>query len=452
MTVKVRRPFPSLVVSLLYLAAFGFASVISIRFTEINGAAFSAIRSKTAFICVSVVVALLLVVFVQLFYSRAEKLRYLPVASLIPLGIVLVVLLQEFKSANWFKSYGDSGWLAKTINEGKPFSRWLLGTTGLIDIFGLLNAFVFSMSAQQFVIVASAICMCAATIALQRGFGSKTYVLLPLTTPIWIAFSLGYDEYYPFIVGVFVLIALWICVRPDADFSYLKIGLIGTVPAIYVGFVPLALFALVKILRKAKSVKEFAGGFALSVLAYLSALEIGWPEGHSSYLVKLSEDMLLGDTREIHGYQGSSLSSKSPFFSLRSAFSFFHIRDMLFNAFFASGIVAFLLLITVFVYSREKQRGDLLAFKRSYRPTLAVAFVIWNAVYLLFMIPKLGPTSDIDLFFATNFVFAIWCGVLLEKIFDYRQLSIRVRANFMSAVVALNGPIVSSLVIYGIQR
>jgi hypothetical protein len=68
------------------------------------------------------------------------------------------------------------------------------------------------------------------------------------------------------------------------------------------------------------------------------------------------------------------------------------------------------------------------------------------------MIPKLGPTSDIDLFFATNFVFAIWCGVLLEKIFDYRQLSIRVRANFMSAVVALNGPIVSSLVIYGIQR
>jgi hypothetical protein len=392
------------------------------------------------------------VVFVQLFYSRTEKLRYLPIASLIPLGIFLVVLLQELKSADWFKSYGDSGWLAKTINEGKPFSRWLLGTTGLIDIFGLLNAFVFSMSVQQFVIVASAMCMCAATIALQRGFGSKPYVLLPLTTPIWIAFSLGYDEYYPFIVGIFVLIALWICVRPDADFSYLKVGLIGTIPAIYVGFVPLALFALVKILRKAKSVKEFAGGFALCALAYLSALEIGWPEGHSSYLVKLVEDMHLGDTREIHGYQGSSLSSKSPFFSLRSVFSFFHIRDMLFNAFFASGIVAFLLLITVFVYSREKQRGDLLAHKRNYRPTFAGAFIIWNVVYLLFMIPKLGPTSDIDLFFATNFVFAICCGVLLEKIFDYRQLSIRARANFMSGVVALNGPIISSLVIYGIQR
>ena len=68
------------------------------------------------------------------------------------------------------------------------------------------------------------------------------------------------------------------------------------------------------------------------------------------------------------------------------------------------------------------------------------------------MTPKLGPLIDIDLYFASNLVFAIWSGVLLDKLFDFRQLSTRARANALSAVVALNGPIVGTLVIFGLRR
>ena len=163
--------------------------------------------------------------------------------------------------------------------------------------------------------------------------------------------------------------------------------------------------------------------------------------------------MNLGDTRAIHSYEGTALSSKSPFYSLKSVFSFFHARDMLFNAFFAGGIAGFLILAVIFVYLKTKLSGRLPAGLHDHQSNiLAMAFVLWNVFYFVFMIPKLGPIADIDLFFASNLVFAIWGGVLLEKLFDYRQLSIRARANALSAMVALNGPIVAALVIYGLRR
>jgi hypothetical protein len=402
---------------------------------------------------VSVVISMLLSGFVQLFFSRNKLFRLTVIKSIIPLAILIVVLTQEINGVDWFKSYGDSGSLGLFIERGSPFSRWLVGSTALIDLFILFNNFVFSISAQQFVVCASAICMCCSTIAIIRYSSNKSFVILPLTTPIWIAFSFGYDEYYPFIAGIFLLVALWIITKPDNEFSYLQLGLTGVLPALYVGFAPLAIFAMIKILRKAKTIKRFAIGFILAVLTYLIAVEVSWPAGHSNYLLVLPEDMHLGDTREYMDYEGSPLSENSPFFSVSSAISFFRLRDVLFNAFFAGGIAGPLLLFAKFGNSREqKRKGILLKLQRIVNVNLAVVFVLWYLLFFVFMTPKLGPLTDIDLYFSSNLVFAIWCGVLLDKLFDYRQLSVRARANTLSAVVALNGPIVSTLVIYGLRR
>lgn len=448
-----QRRYSYSIFAFLYVIAYGIVSAIVLIFSEIDGAAFSLIRTKPSLILVSLVISLLLVAFVQAFYIGTKLLKVVPISTVFPLGIYGLVLLQILKNADWFKSYGDGGSLASIINESKPFSRWLLGSTALIDVFGLVNHFIFSVSAQQFVVVASASCMCISSIVILRIYGNKTYALLPLTTPIWLAFSFGYDEYYPFIVGIFMLVALWICVKPNEEFSYVQIGLAGIIPALYVGFAPLAVFALVKTLRKAKNTKQITYGVALSAITYLLAIEIGWPFGHSDYLAVLSDNMNLGDTRTIHSYEGAALSSKSPFYSLQSVFSSFHLRDMLFNVFFAGGIFAFLLFIVGFLYFRANRSGKLASgLHNLQKNTLAVAFVIWNLFYFVFMIPKLGPIADIDLFFASNLVFAIWGGVLLEKLFDYHQLSIHVRANVLSAVVALNGPMIAALVVYGIRR
>ena len=47
---------------------------------------------------------------------------------------------------------------------------------------------------------------------------------------------------------------------------------------------------------------------------------------------------------------------------------------------------------------------------------------------------------------------AIWAGIVLERIFEFRKSKIRERANVLGAIVSLNGPIVAALVIYGIRR
>jgi len=439
--------------ALLFVIVYGIVIAVSLNFSEIDGTALSSIRTKSSFVLVSVCISLLLVAFVHAFFQGSKFLKIMPISMAFPLCIYGLVLFQLLKDADWFKSYGDGGSLATIINESNPFSRWLLGSTALIDLFGLVNHFVLSISAQQFVVIASSACMCISTITVIRSYGNKTYVLLPLTTPIWIAFSFGYDEYYPFIVGIFLLVALWICVKSVEEFSFVRVALTGVIPALYVGFAPLAVFALVKSLRKAKSFKDFAIGVALSAFAYVVAVEVGWPAGHSNYLAVLSDNMNLGDTRAIHSYEGTALSSRSPFYSLKSVFSFFHVRDIVFNSFFASGIAGFLILAVIFFYLKTKLSGRLPAGLSDHQLNiLAMAFVLWNVFYFIFMIPKLGPIADIDLFFTSNLVFAIWGGVLLEKLFDYRQTSIRARANVLSAMVALNGPTVAALVIYGLRR
>ncbi len=448
-----QRWYRNVTVAFLFVIVYGIASAVSLNFSEIDGATFSFIQTKLSFVLVSLGISLLLVAFVQAFFRGTKFFKVVPISMAFPLGIYGLVLFQLLEGADWFRSYGDGGSLATFINESNPFSRWLLGSTALIDLFGLVNHFVLSISAQQFVVVASSTCMCISTIAVLRSYGNKTYVILPLTTPIWIAFSSGYDEYYPFIVGFFLLVALWICVKSVEEFSYVRVALTGVIPALYVGFAPLAVFALAKTLRKAKSLKESVIGIALSAFAYVVAVEVGWPAGHSNYLAVLSDNMNLGDTRSIHSYEGTALSSRSPFYSLESVFSFFHVRDMLFNAFFSGGIAGLLILVVIFVYLKTKLSASLSAGLHDHQPNiLAMAFVLWNVFYFIFMIPKLGPIADIDLFFASNLVFTIWCGVLLEKLFDYRQLSIRARTNTLSAVVALNGPAVAALVIYGLRR
>jgi hypothetical protein len=81
-----------------------------------------------------------------------------------------------------------------------------------------------------------------------------------------------------------------------------------------------------------------------------------------------------------------------------------------------------------------------------------VVFLVWNLLYLLFVQAKLGPVTDIDLFFGQMLVLAIWCGVSLEKVFDEYDFDHRARVITLSAVASMNGPIIAALVIYGIQR
>jgi len=83
---------------------------------------------------------------------------------------------------------------------------------------------------------------------------------------------------------------------------------------------------------------------------------------------------------------------------------------------------------------------------------LPLIFITWNLLYMFFMIPQLGPKADIDLFFSSNLVMAIWAGILLERIFELRNTEERVRANVLGVMASLNGPIAATLIIYGFKN
>ena len=441
-------------ISIAAVVLLGYVSFCAVCLNVVNldGASLTLLRSSSSYLAISLLVSVLLYGYVQLFWKKTKWFEGLSLFVVVPCGLFVFASIQTYNGDRWFKSYGDGGALSAAINESKPFTRWLLGTTAMIDFYGLLNHFVISISSQKFVQVASAAIMCASTVAIARHYGSKAFVIFPLTSPIWLAFSLGYDEYYPFVAGLFLSLALW--VFSDAEFkaSNFLFVVAGLLPALYVGFVPLTIFVLLKLFIKTMSVKTWFSGVTISSLAYFIAIEIGWPAGHSNYLALLTDDMNLGDTRNIHNYQGTSMSDKSPFYSLSSAFSSFHIRDFVFVGIFAGGIATIAL---VFLIGVNLRLGSI---KVKYAPneikrmmSLPLVFVTWNFLYMFFMIPKLGPKADIDLFFSSNLVFAIWAGILLERIFEIRKMGERAKAIILGVMVSLNGPIAATLILYGFK-
>ena len=424
---------------------------VCLSVVDLNGASFTSLRSGSGYISISLLISVVLYGYVQLFWKRTKWVEGLSFSLVIPCGLFVFAFIQTYKGGWWFKSYGDAGALSTAINESKPFTRWLLGTTAMIDFYGLLNQFVVSISSQKFVPIASAIIMCASTVAIARHYGSKAFVVFPLTSPIWLAFSLGYDEYYPFVAGLFLLLALWIFSDEDFEASNFLFVVAGLIPALYVGFVPLTLFVWMKLFSKATSFRSRLFGMSVSVMAYFIAIEIGWPAGHSNYLALLTDDMNLGDFGS-RNYQGTSMSDKSPFYSLSSAFSSFHIRDLVFVGVFAGGIATIALILLVGMNLR------LGSVKAKYTPnglkrmvSLPFVFVAWNLLYMFFMIPKLGPKADLDLFFSSNLVIAIWAGILLERIFELRKTGERAKAIMLGVMVSLNGPIAATLIIYGFK-
>jgi hypothetical protein len=441
------------VTTFIYLILFAIVAGFSGKYSLRDGTSIASLRSTTAFILLSVFISVALFFYVKGISRGFGRFKDVLAASLFPIALFSLALVDIYKDTNWFKNYGDVFFLKNWINANIPFSRWLVGTTLLIDVFEFVNHFVVSLSAPVFITVASAACMIISTLVVLKSFGNKAFVVLPITTPIWLLLSSGYDEYYPFIAGVFLVVALWILLDRELTNTGFFFAVAGVLPAIYSGFVLLGGFLILKLFLQVKSAKKFFLGLTISAASFLFAIEASWPMGHSNYLGHLYNELGTGDTRSIHNYEGSSMAESLPFYSFRSAFSGFHLRDVLFSTFFAGGVAVVGLILVLFGkhVKRIRSSGNLEMFNAK-KFSLPIVFLLWNLFYLVFVQAKLGPVMDIDLFFGQNLVFAIWCGFLLEKVFDEYALDARARSIALSAVVSLNGPIVAALLIYGIQR
>ena len=372
-----------------------------------------------------------------------------PLKVIVPAILTSLAILEALTNATWFRSYGDSGVLALNLEESKSFTRWLLGTTVLLDIwsFRLLMP-GFSLSSAQFVSIVGAISMLIATLLLSRISSASVPVFLCLSSPIWIAFSLGYDEYYPFIAGIFMVYLLWI-------FDYLHLGRTGTALLLailavsYVGFSVFVFVGLVKVVIEYRS--DFIWLKVLGLWGFFSVafIEVCWGGGHTSFLVQLITDMNLGEVNTNWAlYQGHAMSANLPFFEISYVFTSLHLEQVGKMILYGGGVGVVLCFIPFQRVGGQQTRLKLRLTKLEQIPIFLL--VSYSALYPVFIIPKLGPVIDVDLFFSVDLALLFWSGDRIQK----AQLNEHDRRKLIAflgfVIIMVNLPLTYYLVIVGL--
>jgi hypothetical protein len=181
--------------------------------------------------------------------------QFITAAALI---FVAILVLLEPIERQFFISYGDWETLIGVIKGPGVFSRWALGSTVLSSIYIALTSFIAKVTAAKFLAVFSSLFLLSATYAtITKSKGRLSY-LLPLISPMWIAFCFGYDEYNAFVAPIFLFVALWIFFGEQPKSVTVVSICAGLLPAVYVGLGPISIIVMLKLLVPRKNWNERA--------------------------------------------------------------------------------------------------------------------------------------------------------------------------------------------------
>lgn len=260
-----------------------------------------------------------------------------------------------------------------------------------------------------FMRVTGIIAMAGIATTLLHIYKNKYSILFAITTPVWILFSAGYLEYYPFIAGIFLALLCWLFHGRLEDKSEIWIGVIcGALPLIYIGFAPLSVIILITYLWGAHTTKTTSTLGAL-LLGFFITLRVFWPNSLAEYFVSLYQDMNFGDQNTVYeGYRGLAASDTSIFFNNHYAWSSLHLKELFHMAALGLGLVPIVILLaTLLVHRRE-------IFSVTREVILAALILAFTLLYFIYTIPKLGPIIDVDMFFITYITVAFFAGMALD--------------------------------------
>jgi hypothetical protein len=252
-------------------------------------------------------------------------------------------------------------------------------------------------------------------------------VFLVAFTPVWLLFATGYVEVYPWVAGLFVAVLAWLVGTPLQERAAVPVAVLaGALPLIYIGFAPVSLVLIVSALwAHPRQWLRFMGIVALTMIVGVSIFHSDGPRG---FIPSLQYEMNLGNQHtQFPRYRG--LAREHAFwFRGYYVWKREHLADLAYMYHWGGGVVipAVALLVIPFVRGRKMLAG--LREPRSYELGAIVA-LYWY--YFLFMIPKIGPRGDVDLFFPTYLVTAFAAGTLLDQV----ELSPRIRVAVFSAAV-----------------
>ncbi len=313
-----------------------------------------------------------------------------------------------------FQVYGDQNQLNYLLSTGTVFPRYLVGSRILDFIYRNLivplflnNAPSETVLADIYVRVFGCLLMTAAALLLLKKYPHRLSIILPIILPVWLLFSSGYNEYYPFITPLFMICLLFLDQWNIGDVHPILLGLLTALVAlVYAAFIPITLFLLGFYFLRG-GIKKGLLALLFALLWGLALIEICWSGSFSSFLNQYIFTLNLGDNNSIEQFVGQALGN-SPFFKPTFAFSGDHIRMMFFMLFWTGGIFSTVVLAVTAVLLAVKRQ---LLNKKFIIPGI---FLLYQIVYFFFMIPKLGPLMDIDLFFPVYLTIAYIAGILAD--------------------------------------
>lgn len=321
-----------------------------------------------------------------------------------------------------FIPYGDAYTIVATIAKNEVFPRWFLGSAVLNRIFHSLWPTVGPflpqnlVGADGFIKIIGAAFMTGTSIMLLRRYGARFQLLIPLLSPVWLLFCSGYLEYYPFIAWVYMLFLLLLSSELDKQ-SPQTIAIISSLICLsYGAFIPMVLL-LIFFYGLSTNIKDFFRANLLTGAICVSCLILLWPDTLLSFFSSFLREMNLGETNILFKpYINKSSGPLSPFFSLSYAFSYEHIFHLCFMFFFGAGPILPLLFVGIFWFGWKKKRFQMFQ-NANPAPALLVCLIL-QVLYFWFMLPKLGPVQDIDLFFTVYLIFGFIAGMLLDTILE----------------------------------
>ena len=404
--------------------------------------------SRNVFIVSAAFVVLCLVIGQFKLSFVAKKLGQVITASV--LIFVLILVLAEPIERPFFFSYGDWETLVGVIKGPGVFARWALGSTVLSSIYIALTSFIAQVTAAKFLSVFSSLFVLGATcLTIKKSEGRLSY-LLPLMSPMWIAFCFGYDEYNAFVAPIFLFVALWIFFGEQPKSVTVASICAGLLPAVYVGLGPISIIVMLKLLVPRKNWNERVTSIAIWLVAYVGAIEFSWPKGHISYLKNLTSDLMLGS---IGGYEGMASSEKSPFFNIQTVLSFDHFSDVAYMLVFGAGMASIIFFLAVLAMPAL----GLTKVRKTVSPLISLGwiqwlFVAWSVFYIVALMAKLGPTGDIDAFYSSYITISIVVGLVVDRISQRSGGQQGLKNKLVWAIAAMNGPLLAGLVIFGVQH
>jgi hypothetical protein len=330
-----------------------------------------------------------------------------------PSTIIMVLLsalgLMSLVSFSVKLDYGDARALIQFVQNQQVFARWLGGTWIYGSIFSWMNGLTSAEEVIRYGGILSMLLWTGLAVGMQR---SSTTILPVVFTPLFLLFFTGYTEYYPFIAGFALFGLTWIFSKDLREHSTIGLALItALLPWLYLGFVPASgmLIIILLFFHPLKGVKTAI----LSAGIFLLLVAISWPGTIVEYFSTITTELIPGEFALVKRYRALVQSDGSIYFPLATVFHPRHIIDLLSMLCMGAGLALPIMGISTLITSTKFLKEVRPIPLRDTRVIFGAALGAFYLHYLFFMIPRLGPRQDIDLFFLPYLILGYLTGELL---------------------------------------